>query len=414
MPISLRRSRMSLSWHFLLLFACCIPISCTTIARTAYRNALERRVNYENPELQAEIDQDFANRELDAIEGYWHGSTQYGEGVIAIFKTDAKNNVGFTYAGRCIEGSVQAQYSNRSLRGGTVLRFNKNQPDSSYSGQALIGNHASQYWCAASLLLKSATTIEISINSNEPLAGGNTNVLFLRGPHKVLESRIASAAATNPSSTNDAVSSGSAFFITERILVTSHHVVANAKSIHCVINKKRFDAFLKAYDPDNDLALLELSESPHGTSTIKIGDSSSVNKGERVFAMGFPIPDVLGGEFRVHEGIVSSLSGYQGRSTQFQVEMSVHPGSSGCPLITEDGSVVGVISSKLGIGYMLRHGDVPQGVTFAVKSDLLRTLTSTASISTSGLTAASTHQKLTLEEITQLHRTSLARIEASK
>jgi hypothetical protein len=46
----------------------------------------------------------------------------------------------------------------------------------------------------------------------------------------------------------------------------------------------------------------------------------------------------------------------------------VQPGNSGGPLLDEDGNVIGVVVSKLGLKAAQATGDIPQNVNYAVKS----------------------------------------------
>jgi len=52
----------------------------------------------------------------------------------------------------------------------------------------------------------------------------------------------------------------------------------------------------------------------------------------------------------------------------WQISVPVQPGNSGGPLLDEDGNLIGVVVSKLGLGAARVTGDIPQNVNFAVKS----------------------------------------------
>jgi S1-C subfamily serine protease len=72
---------------------------------------------------------------------------------------------------------------------------------------------------------------------------------------------------------------------------------------------------------------------------------------------------------------VSAVSGPDAETAFLQMTVPVQPGESGAPVITADGSVVGVVSSSAAIILLLREpGIFPQNVTWAVKADLGRPL----------------------------------------
>ena len=50
--------------------------------------------------------------------------------------------------------------------------------------------------------------------------------------------------------------------------------------------------------------------------------------------------------------------------------MPVQPGNSGGPLLTEDGKVVGIITSTAAFQFFVRYtGSLPQNINWAVKAD---------------------------------------------
>jgi hypothetical protein len=172
---------------------------------------------------------------------------------------------------------------------------------------------------------------------------------------------------------------------------------------------------LIAQDQRSDLALLKLDgESPADVPTLRLTDSAKVTQGERVYAMGFPLTDVLGNELHVHDGIVSSLFGFGGRASEFQVEMSLNPGNSGGPLLDAGGRVIGIVTSKLGLGYAIQTGTIPEGVTFAIKTDLIRPLISAAGASGQVEFDMAEPTLMRLEDMTATFGKGVVRIEAER
>lgn len=164
-------------------------------------------------------------------------------------------------------------------------------------------------------------------------------------------------------------SSGTGFFFTDTCHVaTNFHVIANADALVAVdYLNQRLPLKIVAIDKANDLAILKTN--PHDCSPMSLEQSNSVRKGEQVFTLGFPRPNIQGRESKFTSGIVSSLSGIKGDLSAFQISAPVQPGNSGGPLINERGNVVGVIVAKLSL--QKGEGVVPDGVNYAVKSSYL-------------------------------------------
>ena len=140
---------------------------------------------------------------------------------------------------------------------------------------------------------------------------------------------------------------GSGFFVhPDGCLLTNAHVVARASRIRAQTSSGRsLDLAVIARDPALDLALLKAdAEAPLPFLALATGATAAV--GDRVVAIGSP----LGLGHTVTEGIVSQ-SGRQlaersetpGRYIEFlQIDAALNPGSSGGPLLTLRGEVVGV------------------------------------------------------------------------
>ena len=91
--------------------------------------------------------------------------------------------------------------------------------------------------------------------------------------------------------------------------------------------------------------------------------------GEPVVAVGFPLSGLLSSDPIVTTGIISALSGLNNDRGTIQITAPVQPGNSGGPLLGENGSVVGVVVSKLNALKMAETtGDIPQNVNFALGS----------------------------------------------
>jgi len=163
---------------------------------------------------------------------------------------------------------------------------------------------------------------------------------------------------------------GSGFILsTEGYVVTNHHVIDGATRVEIDIKIgdewKSATAEVVAFDAASDLAILKLDpQSLAHLENIPFSLKSDLAElGTRVFTLGFPETQVLGGEMKFTEGSVSSRSGYKGDVTTYQVSIPVHDGNSGGPLFDIDGNLIGVINSN-----------VPglQNVSYGIKASYLR------------------------------------------
>jgi serine protease Do len=166
---------------------------------------------------------------------------------------------------------------------------------------------------------------------------------------------------------------GSGFIISQDGYIMSNaHVVANADEVIVRLTDKReFKAKVVGIDQRSDIALLKISAA--GLPTVNIGDSSKLEVGEWVVAIGSP----FGFTNSVSQGIVSAkernLPG--GDVVSFiQTDVPINPGNSGGPLFNLNGEVVGInsqIYSRSG-GYMGLSFAIPIDMAMKIKDELLK------------------------------------------
>lgn len=177
-------------------------------------------------------------------------------------------------------------------------------------------------------------------------------------------------------------SSGTGFFIsTDGLLVTNFHVIEGATEIRVKMPNGEFrPASSITIDRANDLAILQVQDIKHQAHLI-LRHSAAMARGADVFTVGFPLVSIQGAEPKVTNGIVSSLTGFADEPTMFQVSVPLQAGNSGGPLVAMDGSVVGVVSAKLdAIKVQRATGDIPQNVSYAIKSAYLLEMLSARAI----------------------------------
>ncbi|MSO30722.1 MAG: Do family serine endopeptidase [Acidobacteria bacterium] len=166
-----------------------------------------------------------------------------------------------------------------------------------------------------------------------------------------------------------AVAAGTGFIIDKAgFILTNNHVVEGATKIEVSLYGEDDDHLYKARvvgrDPLSDSALIELTEKPnHVLPEVKFGDSSQMQPGDWVMAIGNP----FGLAHTVSVGVISAVERSfpvaDGRSAQvLQTDAAINPGNSGGPLLNVRGEVVGINtaiysdsrqSGNIGIGFAM-------------------------------------------------------------
>lgn len=168
---------------------------------------------------------------------------------------------------------------------------------------------------------------------------------------------------------------GSGFIIDKSgLIVTNAHVVQDSNKIASRItvvlgDKEEIEAKLLGTDPNTDIALLKIDPGKTKLNVIKLGDSSKLKVGEKVYAIGSP----FGLDGSMTEGIISALNrtiDSQNRQFKirgaFQTDAAVNPGNSGGPLFNIYGEAIGVNSQ-----IATQSGDFA-GIAFAIPSNTVK------------------------------------------
>jgi len=155
------------------------------------------------------------------------------------------------------------------------------------------------------------------------------------------------------------VATGTAFAVnSDGYFVTNEHVVQGCSTVAVAMDGQLYPATIYSSDPKLDLAIIKASPSL-AKSYIKF--APEVKTGQSVTTLGFPLTDVLGSGIKVTTGIISSMSGYEGDSTQMQFSAAIQPGNSGGPLVDQFNRLVGIATSTL-------VGEDFQSINFAIKA----------------------------------------------
>jgi Do/DeqQ family serine protease len=165
------------------------------------------------------------------------------------------------------------------------------------------------------------------------------------------------------------------------IILTNNHVVDGASDIKVTLyDKKEYKAKVIGTDKASDIAVLKIDAT--GLPTLPLGDSSRLQVGDIVFAIGEP----FGLQGTATQGIVSATGrgnqGIEQLGDFIQTDASINPGNSGGALIDLHGDLVGINTAietgggeaNIGIGFaipinyahsvmdqILAHGKVVRG-----------------------------------------------------
>ena len=146
---------------------------------------------------------------------------------------------------------------------------------------------------------------------------------------------------------------GSGFFVTANgYAVTNWHVIEGARSITTTtVTQHKAAATVVAGDPDLDLALLAIGGLSHSTP-VTWGNSATVPLGSQLVAMGYGATLTNEGlDCAVDPTVTTGLLSNRvtaGGSEYLQTDAAINPGSSGGPVATLDGRVVGITIGGLG------------------------------------------------------------------
>jgi S1-C subfamily serine protease len=157
---------------------------------------------------------------------------------------------------------------------------------------------------------------------------------------------------------------GSGFLIASDLVATAAHVVSGATAITLRSQTATTTGEVVGIDESADVALVKTQASLHGHFFAIAIEPASV--GTSVAAIGFP----EGLPMTFTEGTISALDrtvpvGGVERSHLVQTDTALNPGNSGGPLLTTDGSVVGIVDAGL---------EDAQGISYAVSPNVAKPL----------------------------------------
>jgi putative serine protease PepD len=197
---------------------------------------------------------------------------------------------------------------------------------------------------AAALVLGGETkTIErVSTPSTRPASDGSAlsvNEIYKRSKQAVVEISVDKGTSR---------AGGSGFVIDKRgHIVTNQHVVSGGGDIQVQFaDGRKASAELIGEDASSDIAVIRVSVPSSNLEPLSLGDSSKVQVGDGVVAIGSPFGlagTVTTGVVSARDRSIKAPNNYTITGT-IQTDAPINPGNSGGPLLDAHGSVIGVNS----------------------------------------------------------------------
>jgi S1-C subfamily serine protease/antitoxin component YwqK of YwqJK toxin-antitoxin module len=152
------------------------------------------------------------------------------------------------------------------------------------------------------------------------------------------------------------------------LVATNYHVIQDAKVIEIEFSKAgkkySFKAEVIKTDPGHDLALLRINDKQFDAfrpSALPYGiKATTSHTGSSIFALGYPMADILGDEIKFTDGKISATTGIKGDSLTYQISVPIQPGNSGGPLFDQEGNLIGITNARANMQ--------TQNVSYAIKA----------------------------------------------
>jgi S1-C subfamily serine protease len=161
-------------------------------------------------------------------------------------------------------------------------------------------------------------------------------------------------------------------------ILTNNHVIEDASSIRVVDvgNGKTYGANVVGYDRTADVAVLQL-EHASDLQTVRLGNSSSVRKGQGVVGVGNAggaggTPSFVGGSVTALDQSISASDAGNGTSEELtgliETNADIQPGDSGGPLVNSSGKVIGM-DTAASAGFSFEQGGFSTTQGFSIPID---------------------------------------------
>lgn len=158
-------------------------------------------------------------------------------------------------------------------------------------------------------------------------------------------------------------------------VITNHHVIESAQAVSVLTaDSQEYTASVVGSDETSDLAVLKIEA--EGLQAAEFGDSSVLQVGDSVAAIGDPLGTALRGTMT--DGIVSAinrdLTVNDRTMSLIQTNAALNNGNSGGPLINCYGQVIGINTMKLRSYYSTTAEGLGFAIPMAVAKPILEEL----------------------------------------
>ncbi len=193
--------------------------------------------------------------------------------------------------------------------------------------------------------------------------------VYERNVHSVV-SVVNNGVMSNGMIQQEFTGSGSGFILTEDgYVLTNYHVVEGAQALTVTTyDDTSYNATLVGYDSFNDVALLKIDAKD--LPAVVIGDSSALNVGDQVAAIGNPLGELASTQTVGYVSAKDRSVTTEGTTIHMiQTDAAINSGNSGGPLFNMYGQVIGITTAKYsgssnsgasieGIGFAIPINDV--------------------------------------------------------
>lgn len=331
------------------------------IKQMPYNFKLEQTPEIEYPEVEKTIETEeslrkyFAENKLSQIEGIYKS---YQAENLPYYKIGIKKR-----EGKYIAIIIEAEQANIWKEGEVKAYFEPSSMKGFYSVKWYMENKTS---CETFAMMENEAILSIEFKNSKTGEKRTDNFIKMYPP---AEGEVTFKEIKK--------SSGSGFFLTtDGIIATNAHVFDNAESLKVQISNEignfEYSAKVLLVDSKNDVALIKIDDEKfQGLSSIPYSLVEKAEIGEKVFTIGYPLNDVMGTNYKVTDGIVSSVSGIEDDMRYYQISVPLQPGNSGGPLFNYEGDVIGITSARLNSKAV---GTDIENVNYAIKISYLLNL----------------------------------------
>lgn len=144
--------------------------------------------------------------------------------------------------------------------------------------------------------------------------------------------------------TQDLYATGSGEFITSNCdLVTANHVIEGAKTIKVFVKGAWYAVDVLAADPVADVAILHV----HTTGCNAVSFNTKFERGDVVYALGFPRPSDLNFNNVLTKGIIANSELINDSQSYILTNLEIAPGNSGGGLFNKLGELIGITNQAM-------------------------------------------------------------------